>query len=63
MTVKMPIVEYNVIEAHVVKTPGVCGGAPRIVGRRIRVQHVYEWHELMGMSAREITEQYNLTLA
>ena len=27
---------YNAAEAHIVKTPGVCGGAARIAGRRIR---------------------------
>lgn len=53
---------YNVTEVHIVKTPGICGGKPRLAGRRIKVQNVYIWHEQMGMSAKEIAEQYNLTL-
>ena len=54
---------YNVTAAHITKTPGVCGGKPCIAGRRIRVQDVYIWYELMGMSDNEIASQYNLTLA
>lgn len=47
---------------HIEITPGVCGGKPRIAGHRIRVQDIYEWHELVGMSADEIASQFNLTL-
>jgi uncharacterized protein (DUF433 family) len=57
------IQQYNVTEAHIVKTPGVCGGKPRIVGRRITVQNVYSWYDLMGMSAEEIAKNHGLTLA
>ncbi len=52
----------DVLAKHIEITPGVCGGRPRIAGRRIRVQDIYEWHELMGMSPDEITSQFNLTL-
>ncbi len=54
---------YNVTAAHITQTPGVCGGAPCIAGRRIRVQHVYVWYELMGMTPDEIASKYDLTLA
>jgi len=54
---------YNVTEAHITRTPGVCGGAPCIAGRRIRVYHVYIWHEINGMSADEIARGYDLTVA
>lgn len=54
---------YNVTAAHITQTPGVCGGKPCIAGRRIRVQDVYEWHEKLGMTANEISEEYNLSLA
>lgn len=54
---------YNVTDAHITRTPGVCGGAPCIAGRRIRVFHVYVWHEINGMSADEIAHSYNLTVA
>ena len=48
---------------HIVSTPGVLGGKPRIAGHRISVQDVAIWHERMGMSADEIATNYNLTLA
>ena len=52
----------DLIAQHIEITPGVCGGKPRIAGRRIRVQDIYEWHELVGMSADEIASQFDLTL-
>lgn len=54
---------YNVTEAHITRTPGVCGGAPCIAGRRIRVQHIYIWHEVVGMTADEIARSHNLMLS
>jgi uncharacterized protein (DUF433 family) len=54
---------YHVTEAHITRTPGVCGGAPCIAGRRIRVYHVYVWHEINGMSADEIARSYDLSVA
>jgi uncharacterized protein (DUF433 family) len=51
-------------KAHVVSTPGVCGGKPCIAGTRIRVQDVYAWHELQGRSPGEIVSAFpQLTLA
>jgi len=38
-------------------TPGVCGGRPRLVGRRIRVQDIVFTHEGMGLSPDEIVSQ------
>src|SRR5918911_1655987 len=55
--------ETTVLEAaHIVSTPGVLGGKPRIAGHRISVQDVAIWHERMGMSVDEIATEYNLTL-
>jgi len=52
------------IGSHIERTPGVCGGKPRIAGRRIRVQDIAVWHEYLGMSADEIVAEYpDLTLA
>jgi len=49
---------------HIEATPGVCGGKPRIAGRRIRVQDIAVWHELLGMTPDEIVTEYpDLTLA
>jgi uncharacterized protein (DUF433 family) len=49
---------------HIVLTPGVCGGKPRIAGHRIRVQDVVLWHEFLGQSPEEIVGRFpQLTLA
>lgn len=48
---------------HIVSTPGVCGGKPRIDGRRITVHNVVVWHEQMGYSVDEIATLYDLTLS
>jgi uncharacterized protein (DUF433 family) len=49
--------------AHIVSTPGVLGGKPRIAGHRISVQDVAIWHERMGLSVDEIATNYDLSLA
>lgn len=49
---------------HITRTPGICGGRPRIDGHRIRVQDIAVTHEHHGMSPKEICEQYpTVTLA
>jgi uncharacterized protein (DUF433 family) len=48
---------------HIVATPGVAGGKPRIDGHRIRVQDVAVWHERLGLSVDEIVADYDLTPA
>lgn len=50
-------------ENHIVATPEVCGGKPRIVGHRITVENIVTWHERLGWSADEIAAEYGLTLA
>jgi len=54
--------EKDVTSQHIVSTPGVAGGKPRINGHRITVQNIAIWHEHMGMSADEIATDYTLTL-
>ena len=51
-----------ILDKHIVATPGVCGGKPRIAGRRISVQHVAVWHEYEGRSAADIASEYALSL-
>ena len=52
------------IENHIEKTPGVCGGKPRIAGHRIRVQDIVMDHEAGGLSPDDIVDAYpNLTLS
>src|SRR4051812_17369049 len=54
--------EKDVINQHIVSTPDVLGGKPRIAGHRIAVQHIAVWHDRLGMSADEIASEYGLTL-
>jgi len=49
---------------YIVRTPGVCGGQPRIAGTRIKVKHVYIWVERMGMMPAQVVAEYpHLTMA
>lgn len=49
---------------RIVSKPEVCGGKPCIAGTRIRVQDIYVWHELQGLSADEIVSDFpHLTMA
>lgn len=51
------------LDQRIVKTPGVCGGKPRIDGHRITVQNIAVWHDRLGWSADEIASEYDLDLA
>ena len=51
------------LDAHIVITPGIAGGKPRIAGHRITVQNIVIWHQRLGKSADEIATEYELTLA
>jgi uncharacterized protein (DUF433 family) len=51
------------LTAHIESTPGVCGGKPRISGRRITVQSIAIWHERLGLSPDEIATEHDLSLA
>jgi uncharacterized protein (DUF433 family) len=49
---------------HITKTPGVCGGRACIAGHRIRVMDIVVWHEMRGMSPKEIAAELpGITLA
>lgn len=52
----------TVLDKHIEATPGVCGGKPRISGRRITVQSVALWHEREGKTVDEIATEYDLSL-
>jgi uncharacterized protein (DUF433 family) len=47
-----------VLGEFIVKTPGTCGGEPRIAGTRIKVRHVYTWVEKEGMTPAQVVEAY-----
>lgn len=49
------------LEQHIVSTPDVLGGKPRIAGRRISVYNIVVWHDIMGQSVDEIVSDYDLT--
>jgi uncharacterized protein (DUF433 family) len=53
----------KVIEEHIVITPNVMGGKPRIAGHRISVQDVAIWHNELGYTAEQIANDYKLNLA
>ena len=54
----------STVSEHIVVTPAVCGGRPRIAGHRIRVQDIVVWHECQGQSPDEIVARFpQLTLA
>ena len=50
--------QLPIITEHIEITPGICGGKPRIVGHRIKVQDIVIWHEKLGMSPDEIVSNY-----
>ena len=51
-------------QQHITSSPDVCGGRPCIAGTRIRVQDIYAWHELQGLSPDQIVHEFpQLTLA
>ena len=53
----------DTVSDHVMVTPGVAGGKPRIAGHRITVQNIVLWHERLDLSADEIATEYGLSLA
>jgi uncharacterized protein (DUF433 family) len=54
----------NVISEHIEMVPGVCGGRPKIRGRRITVENIVIWHEHLGYTPDEIVANWpTVTLA
>jgi uncharacterized protein (DUF433 family) len=50
----------NTIARHIVITPNICFGRPRIAGHRITVADVAIMHLRMGLSLEEIAGKYKL---
>lgn len=46
------------VAGHIVMTPGVVGGRPRIAGTRVRVMDIVALHEVRRKSAPEICKAY-----
>jgi uncharacterized protein (DUF433 family) len=53
----------DTVKEHIISTPDVLGGKPRIASTRIGVHHIAVWHDRLGMSADTIATEYNLSLA
>lgn len=54
----------SVISEHIEITPDVCGGKPRIAGRRTRVQDIVIWHDHWAYTPEQIVSEIEgLTLA
>ena len=50
-------------QTHIVATPDTMSGAPRVDGRRIRVQDIALWHLKQGRPVEDIVRDYQLTPA
>ncbi len=53
----------QVLDRHITIDPTITHGRPHVAGHRIRVQDIAIWHERMGLSADEISTDYNLSLS
>ncbi|NJM49225.1 MAG: DUF433 domain-containing protein [Alkalinema sp. RU_4_3] len=51
------------LNAYVELTPGVCGGKPRLAGRRIKVADVVVMHLRMSEPLAMVAQEYELSLA
>jgi uncharacterized protein (DUF433 family) len=54
--------DLTIVE-HITQTPGLRGGKPHIIGRRITVSDIAFFHLKWGMSVAEIAAEYDLSLA
>jgi uncharacterized protein (DUF433 family) len=53
----------GIVYGHITRTPGICGGKPRLAGHRIKVQHIAVDHEELHMTPEQIVAAYpTLTL-
>jgi uncharacterized protein (DUF433 family) len=54
--------ELSIVQ-HITVTPGLRGGKPHIIGRRLTVSDIAFFHLKWGLSVPEIAAEYNLSLA
>ena len=50
-------------DRHIVVSPGVRSGKPRIIGRRITVADIAMWVIEQNQSVNDLVQEYNLTQA
>ena len=63
---QQPKVKRKVVstyERHIVVTPGVRGGKPRVTGRRITVADIATWCLQQNRSVNELVQEFDLTYA
>src|SRR5574341_1435632 len=48
---------------HIVRTPGVLGGKPRISGRRVPVHQIVYLHEHQGVTVTDLVEGFDISPA
>lgn len=48
---------------HIVSTPDIMGGKPRIAGQRVSVENIVVLHEMHNWTAEQIAGELDLTLA
>jgi uncharacterized protein (DUF433 family) len=48
----------DLVNHHIEKTPGTCGGRARIAGHRVRVMDIVVWHEMRGYAPDEIVAMF-----
>jgi uncharacterized protein (DUF433 family) len=48
----------RVLDKHIEKKPGVCGGRACIAGHRIRVMDIVGWHEKREHSIAQVVEMF-----
>ena len=53
----------NNLTNRIISTAEICGGQPRIQGRRITVKNIVKWFEVLQLSADEIADEYDLLLS
>ena len=53
----------GVVNTYVEVTPGVCGGKPRVAGRRIQVADIVRMHLRLGEPLAIVAQEFDLSLA
>jgi len=48
----MPLEQF--LDCHIEIAPGIAGSRPRVVGHRIAVHDVVNWHEHLGFSRMKL---------
>ena len=61
MQVKRKVV--RTYDQHIVISPGIRAGKPRVIGRRITVADIATWHLQQNLPIHELVQEFDLTPA